>query len=103
MISIRNSAFFSLILAVSMAYSPVFVAAQVQGSAEVDVEASFGGDDFLSKPIKPEHLVASVETRIKRYRNLRELMLRDSLTGLFNHTTIKEHLKQELGGRLADQ
>jgi diguanylate cyclase (GGDEF)-like protein len=56
---------------------------------------SLGGDDFLSKPIKPEHLITSVGTRIKRYRTLRELMLRDSLTGLYNHTTIKEHLRQE--------
>ena len=56
---------------------------------------SLGGDDFLVKPIKPEHLISAVVSRIQRYRSLRELMLRDSLTGLYNHTTIKEHLRQE--------
>lgn len=56
---------------------------------------SLGGDDFLVKPIKPEHLISSVTSRIERYRTLKELMLKDSLTGLYNHTTIKEHLRQE--------
>ena len=56
---------------------------------------SLGGDDFLQKPIKPEHLISAVSSRIQRYRILREYMLRDSLTGLYNHTTIKEHLRQE--------
>jgi diguanylate cyclase (GGDEF)-like protein len=55
-----------------------------------------GGDDFLVKPIKPAHLVASVSSRIERYRGLSTLMLRDGLTGLFNHTTTKERLIQEV-------
>jgi diguanylate cyclase (GGDEF)-like protein len=55
-----------------------------------------GGDDFLEKPIKPSHLVAAVTSRIERYRKLRALMLHDSLTGLFNHTTTKERLAQEI-------
>jgi len=55
-----------------------------------------GGDDFLTKPIKPDHLISSVTSRIERYRQLRELMLRDSLTGLFNHTSIRNRLGQEI-------
>lgn len=55
-----------------------------------------GGDDFLVKPIKPSHLVAAVSSRVERYRGLRSLMLRDGLTGLFNHTTTKERLIQEV-------
>jgi diguanylate cyclase (GGDEF)-like protein len=55
-----------------------------------------GGDDFLVKPIRPAHLVAAVSSRIERYRGLRTLMLRDGLTGLFNHTTTKERLIQEV-------
>ncbi len=70
-------------------------------SAERDVDVqllamSHGGDDFLSKPIKPDHLIASVRTRVIRYRRLRSLMLRDGLTGLLNHTTINEYLDQEI-------
>lgn len=70
-------------------------------SAETDREkqleaVGLGGDDFLTKPIKPAHLIASITSRVERYRQLRTLMLRDSLTGLFNHTTTRERLNQEM-------
>ncbi len=70
-------------------------------SAETDrekqlVAVGLGGDDFLTKPIKPEHLISAVTSRIKRYREMRSLMLCDSLTGLYNHTSIRERLGQEL-------
>lgn len=55
-----------------------------------------GGDDFLVKPIQPEHLIASVKSRIERYRILRNFMVRDSLTGLLNHTKTKEQLDIEI-------
>lgn len=55
-----------------------------------------GGDDFLSKPIHPNHLVMSVVSRIERFRILRSYMVKDSLTGLFNHATILEQLTQEV-------
>ncbi|HEB80212.1 MAG TPA: diguanylate cyclase [Rhodospirillales bacterium] len=55
-----------------------------------------GGDDFLTKSISPEHLIASVKTRVRRFRMLRSLMVRDSMTGLFNHTTTNELLEIEL-------
>jgi diguanylate cyclase (GGDEF)-like protein len=57
---------------------------------------SLGGDDFLAKPIQPHHLIAAVTSRVERYRKLRTFMTRDGLTGLFNHTTIKERLEQEI-------
>ena len=76
-------------------------------SAEKDVglqrEAmSLGGDEFLQKPIAPEHLVSAVASRIARYRALRNLMVRDSLTNLLNHTSYKERLRAEVSraGRL---
>jgi diguanylate cyclase (GGDEF)-like protein len=55
-----------------------------------------GADDFLVKPIRPEHLLLSVTSRIERYRVLRSFMVRDSLTGLLNHTKIKEQLEVEI-------
>jgi len=69
-------------------------------SAESDVgrqrEAmSLGGDEFLHKPIEPEHLISAVKSRVIRYRSLRALMVRDSLTGLLNHTSFKERLRAE--------
>lgn len=55
-----------------------------------------GGDDFLTKPIRSEHLVSSVRHRVSRFRDLRGLMVRDSMTGLFNHTTTKQFMASEL-------
>lgn len=55
-----------------------------------------GGDAFLIKPIPADHLISIVSSRVERSRLLRSLMLRDSLTGLFNHTTAKRHIDIEL-------
>ncbi|MCF7928754.1 MAG: diguanylate cyclase [Spirochaetales bacterium] len=70
-------------------------------SAETDREKqlkaiSFGADGFLTKPIKTEHLITSVLTRAERTRSLRFFMERDSLTGLLNHTKLKERLVEEV-------
>ncbi len=66
-------------------------------SGETDPDLQFdarrkGGDEFLHKTIKPEHLVAAVAVRAQRMKLLRSFMVRDSMTGLFNHSSIKEHL-----------
>ena len=64
---------------------------------EKQIEAiRLGGDDFLTKPIKAEHLISTIETRITRTRSLRYYMERDSLTGLLNHTNLKERLMLEI-------
>lgn len=55
-----------------------------------------GGDDFLTKPITPENLVSSITIRAQRSRILREFMVRDSLTGLLNHTETKARLNLEV-------
>lgn len=55
-----------------------------------------GGEEFLTKPISPDNLVSSVRIRADRYRVLRNLMVRDALTGLYNHTRTKEILDIEL-------
>jgi diguanylate cyclase (GGDEF)-like protein len=55
-----------------------------------------GGDEFLEKPIKPEHLVSSVAMRAERTRAIRFFMERDYLTGLLNHTTLTERLSNEV-------
>ncbi|HRY55209.1 MAG TPA: diguanylate cyclase [Spirochaetia bacterium] len=70
-------------------------------SVEKDLEKQIsairmGCDEFLEKPIKPEHLVASVSLRAERSRSIRFYMERDALTGLLNHTNLVERLSNEL-------
>lgn len=55
-----------------------------------------GGDDFITKPVVERPFVAMILMRAKRARQLAELMIRDSLTGLFKHTEIKDRLSHEL-------
>lgn len=73
----------------------VFLSSETDRDRQLEA-VGLGGDDFLVKPIKPGHLVGAVRSRIDRYRALRTLMLKDGLTGLFNHTTTKERLIQEV-------
>ena len=70
-------------------------------SVERDLEKQIaairrGGDEFLEKPIKPEHLVSSVALRAERTRAIRFYMERDYLTSLLNHTTLTERLSNEV-------
>ena len=52
----------------------------------------FGGDDFLSKPIDPRVLVATVRLRGERARALRAVIERDALTGLLDRGAFHDHL-----------
>ncbi|MEI6213614.1 MAG: diguanylate cyclase [Desulfuromonadales bacterium] len=66
-------------------------------SSETDIDRQFlamqiGGDAFLNKPITPQRLISSVVARAERMRIIRSQMVRDSMTGLFNHTATKDHL-----------
>lgn len=70
-------------------------------SSETDKKKQFsamrvGAEGFLTKPIQPEDLVSTVAIRAERMRNLRSLMARDSLTGLFNHTTTTQLLESAI-------
>ena len=55
-----------------------------------------GGEDFLTKPIDPRHLLSTIRTRGTRARELNQLIVRDSLTGLYNHTHILKALDEQL-------
>ena len=70
-------------------------------SGETDRKKQFsamriGAEGFLTKPVVPEELVAAVAIRAERMRTLRSLMARDSLTGLFNHTTTTHLLESSI-------
>ncbi|MFW6288385.1 MAG: diguanylate cyclase [Spirochaetota bacterium] len=70
-------------------------------SVETDEDKQFeavsrGGDGFLCKPIRPQHLVTAVSNRVERTRSMRFFMERDSLTGLLNHTHLMQSLSTEV-------
>lgn len=70
-------------------------------SSETDSDAKLeamrhGGDDFISKPVNPDYLSTSIRIRALRHQRIRQQIVRDGLTGLFNHTHFKEHIQVEL-------
>ena len=74
-------------------------------SGESDQEKHFealsvGGDDFLSKPIRPKHLIASVTNRVQRARALRQrTALRDPVdpeTGLHHRSFLLDRVNEAL-------
>jgi diguanylate cyclase (GGDEF)-like protein len=78
----------------------VFLSRETDRAKQIAALAS-GADDFLSKPVPPEQLVPVVSTRAQRGRNLRRLMEKDGLTGLFRHSCSIEQL--EVAVRRADR
>ena len=51
-----------------------------------------GADDFITKPVSSQYLLSSLSNRVERYRSLRSLIImRDGLTGLLNHTALKNN------------
>jgi diguanylate cyclase (GGDEF)-like protein len=73
----------------------VFLSAETDPQAQMEA-LQLGGDDFLTKPVQISHLISSVASRTLRSRTLRALMIRDSLTGLLNHTATEERLIAEV-------
>ena len=53
-----------------------------------------GGDDFITKPVQPEHFICSVRLRAERMRLLRQYMERDGLSGLYNHSVMKQYIER---------
>ncbi len=74
-------------------------------STEVDTNKklfaiSLGGDDFLTKPVSPQHLISAIRSRVKRANVLNYYMVTDSLTGLLNHSSILKQLEIEIARAL---
>ncbi|MBL8630620.1 MAG: diguanylate cyclase, partial [Rhodospirillaceae bacterium] len=69
----------------------------MESRLELQLQARhLGGDDFLVKPLQPAQLISAVISRSNRYRDLKKLTDRDSLTGLLNHTNIQRNLEREI-------
>lgn len=77
-------------------------------SSETDHERQIkalevGADGFLVKPVDPRHLIAEVTLRAERMRILHALMVRDGLTGLFNHNAIMQFLELKVANARREQ
>ncbi|MEO7478000.1 MAG: EAL domain-containing protein [Lysobacteraceae bacterium] len=75
-------------------------------SGESDPEMRYeaidaGGDDFLSKPIRPKHLIAAVQNRVRRVRALMqhgpEMSARDEATGLHRRAYVLDRVNDAIG------
>lgn len=63
---------------------------------QVQLEAmAKGADEFLTKPVSDSYLVRAAQIRCYRARQLNELLIRDSLTGLLKHSFIKHEVDKE--------
>jgi len=75
---------------------PIIFLSGEQNAHRQMIALKTGGDDFIVKPVVERPFVSMILMRAKRARQLAELMIRDSLTGLFKHTEIKDRLSHEL-------
>ena len=81
----------------SAAYSDIPIITLVAaGIDKVSQDGWSGADAVLVKPLEPGRLLISIAGVTERFHTLRSLILRDSLTGLYNHAAIKEQLAQEI-------
>ncbi len=80
----------------------VFLSSETNKSKQVSA-LRVGAEGFLTKPIQPEDLISAVAIRAERMRTLRSLMVRDGLTGLFNHSFMSQYLETALASAQRDQ
>ncbi len=73
----------------------LFVTRDVRFGARL-ARRHLGGEPFLTEPFADDYLVSNISSLVERSRALQALMVRDSLTGLLNHSRIKEQLDYEI-------
>jgi diguanylate cyclase (GGDEF)-like protein len=61
-----------------------------------------GVDDYLAPPGTRADFALAVMMRVERSRALRSLIMRDGMTGLYNHVSIKEQLVREMARSTRD-
>jgi diguanylate cyclase (GGDEF)-like protein len=76
--------------------TPIVYLSTEEGIEEQIAAINAGGDEFLTKPIVPRHLVAAVAARARRGRVLATRIAHDGLTGLLNHSHLKQQVEIEL-------
>lgn len=76
--------------------TPIVYLSTEEGLERQIAAINAGGDEFLTKPIAPGYLVAAVEARTRRGRLLATRIAYDGLTGLLNHSHLKQQIEIEL-------
>jgi diguanylate cyclase (GGDEF)-like protein len=56
----------------------------------------YGADDFLTKPIKEEHLITTVVNHAQKARMFTQEISLDSMTGLLSHEMFETELKRQI-------
>jgi diguanylate cyclase (GGDEF)-like protein len=75
---------------------PVLVLSDDRDPAARRRAVAAGVDDLLAPPDTRADLALAVMMRVERSRALRSLIMRDGMTGLYNHVSIKEQLLREM-------
>ncbi|MBZ5488491.1 diguanylate cyclase [Halomonas aquamarina] len=84
----------------------IYLSSETDSQKQMSAMAA-GVEAFITKPVVPDELVSAVRLRAERLRLLRSLMTRDSMTGLYNHSTTTDLINKTLaqahrsGGRHA--
>ena len=73
----------------------IYLSSETDSQKQISAMAA-GVEAFLTKPVQPEELVSAVRLRVERLRLLRSLMTRDSMTGLYNHSTTTDLITKTL-------
>jgi diguanylate cyclase (GGDEF)-like protein len=73
----------------------VFLSGERDSSRQMEAR-KFGGDIFIPKADAREQLVSMVRMRAERAAVVRQMIERDALTGLYNHSRFKDRLADEL-------
>jgi two-component system, cell cycle response regulator len=79
---------------------PVIMVTSNTNSSDVKKALELGAFDYIKKPINGIEVIARIQSAIRynEYQEkLKEMALRDGLTGLYNHTFLIELFQKELG------
>ncbi len=74
----------------------IFISTESDRVKQLTILNHCGGDDFLTKPVLPQNLVAAVKSRAHRSALLASYIKLDGLTQLLNHTHVLAQLEYEL-------
>lgn len=101
LLDVRMGAYSGTTVAKLIRFDPEWVSLPIiylssEQDKHVQLEAlAKGADEFMTKPVSDDYLVRTAQIRCYRARQLNELLIKDSLTGLLKHSVIKQEVESE--------